>query len=254
MRGSLDRMWLAIAWASLLAIPVPGRAQRAAERRSRWRAPLGAGATFGLAALTELGRANGRDGTTAGWRSTRPFYKTYAHGVAAFALADVGVDMGLAPWRSASVVCGAGAVYELVQGYVSRWDIAADCVGGALDALLRSAVHAPRGPPHPVLFVSGVAAGLAIVKLGGIDRDPGGYHDRFASVARFNLVAMRATSAFAVTRVGTNLGLSPWTAAATACAAGMLLAPRGPTRAIALEGTCLGAGASALWSVLRHPR
>lgn len=254
MRGALVRPWLAIAAASVLVLPATARAQRAAERRPRWRAPHEIGATFALAALGELGRARGRDGTTAGWRSTQPFYKSYAHGVAAFALADVGVDMGLAPWQSASVVCGAGVMYEIVQGYVSRYDIVADCAGGGLDALWRLMVRSRRGPSHPVLFLAGVAAGLGMVKLTGVDRDPGGYHDRFASVAQFNVVAVRAVSAFAVTRVGTRIGLSPWTAAATACAAGILLAPHGTARAIGIEGTCLGAGAGALWHVLRRPR
>lgn len=213
------------------------------------------GATFGLAALTERREAHGYGGVAAGWRSTHPFPKSYAHGIASFALADVGVDLGLASWQSASAVCGAGVVYEVIQGYVSRYDIAADCAGATLDALWHVLVRSPRrGTSHPAVFLVGVAAGLTAVKLTGVDRDPGGYRDSFTSVAQFNVGAMRAVSAFAVTRLGTHLGLPPWAAAATTCATGVLLEPHGPSHAVGLEGTCLGAGASVLWSALRHTR
>lgn len=257
MRGSFVRTWLAVAGALVVAFPLAGRAQGTGVQPSpsAWRAPLAVGATLGLAALGELGRANGHSGTATGWRSTQPYYKRYAHGVAAFALTDVGVDMGLAPWRSASAVCAAGVAYEMVQGHVSRLDIATDCTAALLDVLWRAAIPGSRGAaPRPALFLGAVAAGLVVVKVSGVDRDRGGYRDTFDDVAQFNMPAVRAVSAFAVARAGTRLGAPAWAAATATCAAGTFLERGGRARAVALESTCLGAGASLLWRALRRAR
>ena len=53
--------------------------------------------------------------------------------------------IGVKPWTAAGITCASGAGYELTQGHVNGLDIAADCAGAALGALL---VKWVRAPPH----------------------------------------------------------------------------------------------------------
>ena len=72
------------------------------------------------------------------WNTLANFPDKGVHALAAFALTGVGVDLGARPWVAAASVCAAGAAFELSQGYVSKIDIAADCVGAAGAALWRT--------------------------------------------------------------------------------------------------------------------
>lgn len=64
-----------------------------------------------------------------GWTTATNFPDKAVHGLAAWALTNVGVDLGVRPKYSAAAVCAAGTAFEFAQGYVSVYDIAADCVG-----------------------------------------------------------------------------------------------------------------------------
>ena len=72
------------------------------------------------------------------WNTLANFPDKGVHALAAFALTGVGVDLGARPWVAAASVCAAGAAFEFSQGYVSKVDIAADCVGAASAALWKS--------------------------------------------------------------------------------------------------------------------
>jgi len=83
-----------------------------------------------------------------GWSTAAAFPDKAVHALAGWALTGVGIDLGARPWVAAASVCAAGAAFELSQGYVSRIDIAADCVGAAGAALWRNwrdRVDARRG-------------------------------------------------------------------------------------------------------------
>ena len=71
------------------------------------------------------------------WNSEASFPDKVVHGLAAFALTSVGVDLKVRPLMSAVTTCAAGAIFESTQGYVSRYDIGADCAGAALAGLWR---------------------------------------------------------------------------------------------------------------------
>ena len=71
------------------------------------------------------------------WNTHASFPDKVVHGLAAFALTSVGVDMKVRPVMSALAVCAAGAAFETTQGYVSGYDIGADCAGAALGGLWR---------------------------------------------------------------------------------------------------------------------
>ena len=71
------------------------------------------------------------------WNTESAFPDKVVHGLAAFALTSVGVDLKVRPMISAMTTCAAGAIFEKTQGYVSRYDIGADCAGAALAGLWR---------------------------------------------------------------------------------------------------------------------
>lgn len=77
-------------------------------------------------------------GYSDGWTTSSMFPDKGVHGLAAFALTSVGVDLGVRPWTSAMTTCAAGIAFEYTQGYVSRYDIGADCIGASGAALWRS--------------------------------------------------------------------------------------------------------------------
>ena len=66
-----------------------------------------------------------------GWATATDFPDKAVHALAAWAITSVGVDLGVRPRYSATAVCAAGTAFEFAQGYVSIYDIAADCVGAA---------------------------------------------------------------------------------------------------------------------------
>ena len=66
-----------------------------------------------------------------GWTTATDFPDKAVHALAAWALTSIGVDLGVRPRYSATAVCAAGTAFEFAQGYVSIYDIAADCAGAA---------------------------------------------------------------------------------------------------------------------------
>jgi len=72
-----------------------------------------------------------------GMRTYTDFPDKGVHALAAWALTNAGVDMKLSPWKSAATVVGAGVGYEFAQGYVSKYDIAADAIGAVSAAAWR---------------------------------------------------------------------------------------------------------------------
>ena len=77
------------------------------------------------------------------WNTESSFPDKVVHGLSAFALTSVGVDLRVRPFVAALTTCAAGAIFEKTQGYVSRYDIGADCAGAALAGLWRH-WRAPR--------------------------------------------------------------------------------------------------------------
>lgn len=73
-----------------------------------------------------------------GWTTATNFPDKAVHALAAWAITSVGVDLGVQPKYSAAAVCAAGTAFEFAQGYVSVYDIAADCVGAAGAAVWQS--------------------------------------------------------------------------------------------------------------------
>jgi hypothetical protein len=71
------------------------------------------------------------------WNTETQMPDKIVHGLAAFALTSVGVDLKVRPLISALTTCATGAIFEKTQGYVSRYDIGADCAGAALAGLWR---------------------------------------------------------------------------------------------------------------------
>lgn len=73
-----------------------------------------------------------------GWTTATDFPDKAVHGLAAWAITTVGVDLGARPRNAALAVCAAGTAFEFAQGYVSPYDIAADCIGATGAALWQS--------------------------------------------------------------------------------------------------------------------
>ena len=96
------------------------------------------GVTGALAANYRMKIDKDPGGYTDAWTTSSMFPDKGVHGLAAFALTSVGVDLGVRPWTSAMTICAAGIAFEYTQGYVSRYDIGADCIGASGAALWRS--------------------------------------------------------------------------------------------------------------------
>jgi len=94
-----------------------------------------------------------------GWNTATDFPDKAVHALAAWAMTSVGVDLGVRPRFSALAVCAAGTAFEFAQGYVSVYDIAADCAGAAGAAAWQSwrarrRSRATRQKPEPLTTVS----------------------------------------------------------------------------------------------------
>lgn len=122
----------------------PERAQNATATRS---SRLFYGVLFAGAALSfQYSVDPDAGGYEDKWNTMAAFPDKGVHALASFALTTVGVDLGAKPWIAAASVCAAGAAFEASQGYVSKIDIAADCVGAAGAALWRT--WRDRDRPH----------------------------------------------------------------------------------------------------------
>jgi hypothetical protein len=73
-----------------------------------------------------------------GWTTATDFPDKAVHALAAWAITSVGVDLGARPRYAAVAVCAAGTAFEFAQGYVSAYDVAADCAGAAGAGLWQS--------------------------------------------------------------------------------------------------------------------
>jgi hypothetical protein len=65
------------------------------------------------------------------WTTSTDFPDKAVHALAAWAITNVGIDLGVRARYSAAAVCAAGTAFEFAQGYVSVYDVAADCLGAA---------------------------------------------------------------------------------------------------------------------------
>lgn len=118
------------------AIPSTDAARTAAtivRAKPRSKAPLffyGAlGAAAATAAVLHIDPDSG--GYHDGWNTATDFPDKAVHALAAWAITSIGVDLGARPKYAALAVCAAGTAFEFSQGYVSVYDIAADCAGAA---------------------------------------------------------------------------------------------------------------------------
>ncbi|HUQ80982.1 MAG TPA: hypothetical protein VM076_07595 [Gemmatimonadaceae bacterium] len=115
-------------------------AATAARTSGRERLPIVFYGVLGAAAVTSAVLHIDPDsgGYRDGWKTATDFPDKAVHALAAWAVTSVGVDLGVRPHYSALAVCAAGTAFEFAQGYVSVYDIAADCAGAAGAAAWRS--------------------------------------------------------------------------------------------------------------------
>ena len=93
-----------------------------------------------------------------GWTTATDFPDKAVHALAAWAITNVGVDLGAKPRYAALAVCATGTAFEFAQGYVSVYDIAADCGAAAAAGVWQSwrarrkakAAKKPSAPPPTV--------------------------------------------------------------------------------------------------------
>jgi hypothetical protein len=118
------------------AIPSAGAARVAlaparAKTRDRWPVVFysALGAAAATAAVLHIDPDSG--GYHDGWNTATDFPDKAVHALAAWAITTIGVDLGARPRYAALAVCAAGTAFEFSQGYVSVYDIAADCAGAA---------------------------------------------------------------------------------------------------------------------------
>jgi hypothetical protein len=97
-------------------------------------------------------------GYSDGWTTATDFPDKAVHALASWAITNVGVDLGAKPRYAAAAVCAAGTAFEFAQGYVSIYDIAADCGAAAAAGVWQSwrarrkakAAKKPSAPPPTV--------------------------------------------------------------------------------------------------------
>jgi hypothetical protein len=107
---------------------------------------------------------------------------------------------------------------------------------------------APRSGHLPLLFYSGLTAGLVAVQAFHLDADPGGYHDALNTKSLFPDKAVHALAAWAVTSLGADLHVGPWRSAAAVCAAGVgFELAQGYVSRYDIGANCIGAAGAAAW-------
>jgi hypothetical protein len=128
--------------AAAAVIPTADAARAALVKgtRTRDRLPLVFYGALGAAASTAFILRVDPDsgGYHDGWTTATDFPDKAVHALAAWAITTVGIDFGARPRYAAVSVCAAGTAFEFAQGYVSAYDIAADCVGAAGAAAFQS--------------------------------------------------------------------------------------------------------------------
>ena len=142
-RGVDAQQQSALGTDSVAAIPAVDAARAAlgtavAKRNDRlpivFYGVLGAAATTAMVLHVDPDSGGYHDG----WTTATDFPDKAVHALAAWAITTVGVDLGARPRYAALAVCAAGTAFEFAQGYVSAYDIAADCVGAAGAAAFQS--------------------------------------------------------------------------------------------------------------------
>jgi hypothetical protein len=120
----------------VVAIPTTAAARvgvSAPRSKTRDRLPIVFYGVLGTAATTAIVLHVDPDsgGYHDSWSTATDFPDKAVHALAAWAITTVGVDLGARPRYAALAVCAAGTAFEFAQGYVSPYDVAADCVGAA---------------------------------------------------------------------------------------------------------------------------
>jgi hypothetical protein len=113
------------------------RTQAQARRGSRLPMVFFGAMTAGLVANSFVHADRDPGGYEDSWNTETPFNDKVVHGLAAFALTSVGVDLKVRPVFAALTTCATGAIFEATQGYVSSYDIMADCAGATVAGLWR---------------------------------------------------------------------------------------------------------------------
>lgn len=108
------------------------------QRRERWPIVFYGALTGAAGVALALHVDPDSGGYHDGWTTATDFPDKAVHGLAAWAITTVGVDLGARPRHAALAVCAAGTAFEFAQGYVSPYDIAADCIGATGAALWQS--------------------------------------------------------------------------------------------------------------------
>ena len=96
------------------------------------------GVTAGVVAVRAFQLDSDPGGYHDGLKTESAFPDKAVHLLAAWAITSLGSDLKVGAWKSAAVVCASGVGFELAQGYVSRYDIGANCLGAAGAAAWRS--------------------------------------------------------------------------------------------------------------------
>lgn len=117
---------------------VPTAAARSAEGRDRLPAVFYGGLAGAAAVAFALHVDPDTGGYHDGWTTATSFPDKAVHALAAWAITNVGIDLGARPRHAAVAVCAAGTAFEFAQGYVSPYDVAADCAGAASAAVWQS--------------------------------------------------------------------------------------------------------------------
>jgi hypothetical protein len=73
-----------------------------------------------------------------GFRTKSTFPDKAVHVLAAWSITNLGTDLKVGAWKSALAVCAGGVGFEFAQGYVSPYDIGANCIGAAGAAAWRT--------------------------------------------------------------------------------------------------------------------
>lgn len=96
------------------------------------------GVTAGVVAVRAFHLDSDPGGYHDGMKTESLFPDKAVHALAAWVITSLGSDLKVGPWKSAAVVCASGVGFELAQGYVSHYDIGANCLGAAGAAAWRS--------------------------------------------------------------------------------------------------------------------
>ena len=96
------------------------------------------GMTAGVVAVRAFHLDRDPGGYNDGIKTESLFPDKAVHLLTAWVVTSLGTDLKVGAWKSAAVVCAGGVGFELAQGYVSHYDIGANCLGAAGAAAWRS--------------------------------------------------------------------------------------------------------------------